>query len=213
MSNYREGLKGAQERLSNVEPVEVARNANVIYLPRDKSFLVPFMACLYQVSWPGGHVIRIGLDSGPAETAGAIVILHYLTTADGTPTEGKWITYRELWGGKTFFPAFKKRSIDMLARSFAQEPDSLGARATTLGGTSMGEGTYQWKFPVLPCIPMACTIWPGDEEVPGQGNILFDTTANHYLHTEDLALLGELLVSCLVHGTGRQGFKGLENFF
>jgi len=41
-------------------------------------------------------------------------------------------------------------------------------------------------------------IWMKDEELPGSANILFDSSANHYMHTEDIALAGELVVEFLI---------------
>ena len=44
---------------------------------------------------------------------------------------------------------------------------------------------------------MSIILYRGDDEFPAKANILFDDAAEHYLPTEDLAVLGEILAENL----------------
>ena len=46
---------------------------------------------------------------------------------------------------------------------------------------------------------MAVVIYEGDEEFSASANVLFDAAASNYLPTEDLAVLGGVLASRLIH--------------
>jgi len=50
----------------------------------------------------------------------------------------------------------------------------------------------------LPRVPLTVTLWLGDEELPPEGNIIFDSSITGYLPTEDITVLCEILVLKLV---------------
>jgi hypothetical protein len=45
---------------------------------------------------------------------------------------------------------------------------------------------------------MAVIFYAGDDEFPSAVSVLYDSSAGHYLPTEDLAVLGGLLVGSLL---------------
>jgi len=50
----------------------------------------------------------------------------------------------------------------------------------------------------LPRLPLLLRLAEGDGEIPPRATILFDETANDYLVTEDLAVLGQQLTARLL---------------
>ena len=50
---------------------------------------------------------------------------------------------------------------------------------------------------VFPRLPLTYVIWEGDEEMPANGTILFDQTAQYYLPTEDLVVVAAAGASIL----------------
>ena len=47
-------------------------------------------------------------------------------------------------------------------------------------------------------VPVTFVLWKGDEELPPEGNILFDSTISEYLSVEDINVLCEIIAWRLV---------------
>lgn len=192
--NLEETLKQAVKSFSDLDPAEVAKNAEV-ELSKDRNTIkVPFIGQDFFVSHPDGKV-----KTGEGEVASiylAIIILHYLATADGKPLTGRWIAYRHLPGGDIYIEPFQKRAVTPFLKTFGDRPDDFQKAAKALGGHRLQISGISMVVPVLPRVPICFTIWPGDEEMPTSANILFDEAAPSYLPTEDYAHL-----PAIVNGT------------
>jgi hypothetical protein len=64
-------------------------------------------------------------------------MLHYLINADGSPLSGHKLTYKEIPGGVTYFPTFRKRAIKPLLDAFGQQLQRLLDASAVLGGAGM----------------------------------------------------------------------------
>ena len=173
--------------------------------------LVPFFGQRHLVSHPAGRV-ESAEQGKPAHVSIAILLLHYLLTADAAPAADRWATFRELPGGLFYAQAFAAHAEAPLAAfvgdtAGAGDGDALGRRiselraaAGRLGGADLDLADAAVRFQALPRVPVAVLLWKGDEEFPGQAGILFDASAHHYLPTEDLAGMGDWLAHQLVRG-------------
>ncbi|MHB8157837.1 MAG: DUF3786 domain-containing protein [Desulfocucumaceae bacterium] len=65
-------------------------------------------------------------------------------------------------------------------------------------GTIEGGADITCTIMAMPRFPIILRLWLPDDEMKGSANILFDSTANHYQHTEDVAVMGELAARLLV---------------
>jgi hypothetical protein len=145
---------------------------------------------------------RIQLREGGAEAPlrDKILILHYFTGAKGTPATGKCIAFGHLSGGASYSPAFSQRAIGPLVRNFGKSPELLIKAATRLGGHEADHGDVSVTVSAFPCVPITLVLWRGDEEVPSNGNILFDANVSDYLSTEDVTVLCDTIIWKLVKG-------------
>ena len=168
--------------------------------------LVPLFGAPHLVTHPGGEVTQEA-GPGPAEpgrpahVAVAILLLHYLLTADGLPPAGTWSAYRELPDGMFYAFSFMQRAEQPVARAFAASPaglDGFRAAARALGGDALTLGDAAFRFVALPRVDVAVLVWAGDDEEPGEARVLFDASAGHYLPAEDLAGLGGQLAHRLL---------------
>lgn len=127
------------------------------------------------------------------------LLLYYLKFADGTLMADRWISFRELPGGAFYNQAFQGYSGNRMAQVFGADLEGFHRAAKKLDGIHLsGLTDCAYAFQPLPCIRLAAVLWPGDEEFPTQGSVLFDAAAGHYLPTDGLAILGSGLVSRLV---------------
>lgn len=179
---------------------------------------VPFFGRPHLVGHPSGDVEELAPSAAaepvgaadqavaaePAHPAVAILLMHYLLTADGAPPAGEWLAYRELPGGLFYATAFARRAEEPLARAFAGPagpsgpgPSAFAAAAAGLGGEPLALADAAFRFQALPRLAVAALLTFADDESPGSAAVLFDAAAAHYLPPEDLAGLGGYLAQRL----------------
>lgn len=154
----------------------------------DREVVVPWADL--QPSWGEGQ---------PLDPFDAAMVLHHLSTSDGSSIERRWIGFRDLPGGEFYHQAYLGYTGRRLAEAFAQDPDKFDAAAIRCGGLRLeGLAPHAWAFAPLPRIPLAACLWPGDEDLAGQAAVVFDAGAARHLPVDGLALLGAGLTGRLL---------------
>lgn len=113
-----------------------------------------------------------------------IIILHYLTRSKGTPLSGREIDFRELPGGNLYYPVFEARVHRPFLKVFGANPNLLFLNFSP-------EMKGQVIIPVFPRISIQFFLYPGDEEIPSAGKVIFDANISDYLTTEDVVVVCE----------------------
>lgn len=196
----------AIEKLAALNPENLSRDAAITFNRAESSFAVPFLNGLYRVSFPGGRITDVA--GAECSTYLAIIILHYLVTADGNPLGGEWVSYRHLPGGEIYTEPFRRRAVLPFLQTYGENPGGFIDGAAALGGIRNEGSGISMIIPVLPRVPLNFTLWPGDDELPSSAAILFDSQAASYLPTEDYAHLPALIIGamkqCSAEDGGRQ---------
>lgn len=120
------------------------------------------------------------------------VILYSYANAKLTPETSRLISFKQLTGGEAYFKAFKERAIQPIVATFDQQPSMLVEAAKLFGGTPQSYGDHSVKIFSLPLVPLTIILWTKSTEFSASANILFNSNANNYLTTEELAGLGGL---------------------
>jgi Domain of unknown function (DUF3786) len=196
---YERALQTAQLAFPLLKPQDVAAHAGVtchLHTAQEVELRVPFFGRVYQVLWPDGAVS--GTDPHQeTDIASRILLLHYLLTADGTPLADRWIAFRNLPGGLGYDAAFQGRANRRLAHVFGADQAAFETAARAIGGERLSFGDASFVFRILPRVWLAVVLYLADEEFPASANVLFDAAAGHYLPTEDLAVVGDMLAGRL----------------
>jgi hypothetical protein len=166
---------------------------------------VPFFDRPHLVRHPAGIVTERG---GSAHAAVTILLLHYLLHADGTPPACDWLAFRELPDGLFYASTFAARAEEPLVRAFGGSDDlrsgegleGFRSAASAAGGSSVDLADAAYVFRAFPRVRVAALLWAGDADFPAEARVVFESTAGHYLPTEDLAGLGGLLSHRLTGG-------------
>jgi hypothetical protein len=197
---YDLACKLAREQLATMSVEELCRKAGV--QPADSNnIIVEYLNQSYLVTLPNGEISLKG--SGTViPPKDKILILHYLTTAKGTPITNKLITYKQLPGGVGYFPAFSQRATGPILKRFGKEPELLVDAAQKFGGYKARHGDVSMTINAFPRVPITIVLWRGDDEFAPGGSILFDSSISDYLSTEDVAVLCETVIWKLVKGSG-----------
>jgi len=123
-----------------------------------------------------------------------VLILHYLTQADGRPVAGEWIAFREIPAAETYHPVFYQRAVAPLLAAFGQQPRLMGELAGAYPCRPGQDGDFSIIVTVLPRVEIMLLIWEGDEDFPAEAGILFDRSISGYLTAEDIAWLAGRVV-------------------
>ncbi|MDO8473627.1 MAG: DUF3786 domain-containing protein, partial [Dehalococcoidia bacterium] len=104
-------LKQALEAMAGVNGPVAASKAGCMFErgPAGKSgtIVVPFFNRTYLVHMGEVRVEEEGSDKAPPSSV-QLVLLHYLTGAEGTPPSGMWVTFRHVPDGMVFDSAFNE---------------------------------------------------------------------------------------------------------
>jgi hypothetical protein len=136
-------------------------------------------------------------DIGKLEFEVLQVLLKHYAKAEPVDLAGIPVKFAVLPGGYAYEKAFLLRAVQPVAEAFGNEPERLVECAKRFGGFALTFGDCSVEIPALPHLPLTVIVWRRSE-FPAQANILYDQTANNYLPTEDLAVLGELTTSRLL---------------
>ncbi len=191
--------KLACQQLAKIKDVrEQCRRSGTRYVSKTEVG-IDYLDQGYRIVIPEGKVF-VEKSGAEASLRDKILILHYFTGAKGSRATGKLITYKQLPGGISYFPAFSQRTMAPLLRSFGGKPELLISAAAKLGGRQSTIGDVSVVVDAFPRVPITFVLWRGDEEVAPNGNILFDANISDYLSTEDAAVLSETITWKLVKG-------------
>jgi hypothetical protein len=214
MSQLERRFEIAHERArtdwSAADPAACAARAGCAVTP--EGIVVRYFNRTYQVTHPAGEVTAPG--GAAAHASIAIVVLHYLMTADGIrpaeemlPAPGCWLTFRQLPNGLFYAQAFADHAERLLAGRFGGDAAAFARAAltvdgqllSTLPGAGLAPPDAAYRFQAFPRLALVVQLWEGDEEFPGRVQVLFDAHAGHYLPTEDLSGIGDWLAHKLAH--------------
>ena len=189
--------KFACEKLAKISDVqEQCRKSGARYIEPNK-LVIDYLNQPYHVILPD---VEILLEDSNVEVPlkDKILILHYFTLAADTPATGILITYKQLPGGVSYFPAFSQRAINPFVKHFGQKPELLIDISAKLGGYKADQGDISVTINAFNHVPITFALWRGDEEFSPSGGILFDANISDYLSTEDITVLCETIAWKLV---------------
>jgi hypothetical protein len=197
IDEYREALRLAAAQLQLVQLRDVAQRAGARCEPGEletATLELPFFSDPVQIRIGAAvEIIRPG-EQGDTPIEEQILLCHYLLHAKGTPPSGNHITFRQIPDGHFYDEAFQKRTRDPFLATFGSCPELFRTCAQRMHGEPVDMGDVGMVFYAFPRIPIQLILWQGDEELPPESTILFDSSINDYLPAEDIAVLSGILV-------------------
>jgi len=187
----------AREQLTKISDIqEQCRRSGARYVGSNE-IVINYLNQPYHITLPDAE---ISLEDSNVEVSqkDKILILHYFAGAEGTPATGKFIAYKQLPGGVSYFPAFSQRAIAPFVNHFGKNPELLIKVAAKLEGREADYGDVSVTVNAFDHVPITFVLWRGDEEIAPNGNILFDANISDYLSTEDVTVLSETIIWKLV---------------
>ena len=132
-----------------------------------------------------------------------MLLLYYFSTAAGTAETGQWISFADLPGGRFYNQAFQGYTGHELVKAFGPDQTAFEWVAADLDGRPYPLGDAAFLFHALPRVALLVIFWQGDDsedtiDFPPSFQILFDSSASHYLPTDACAILGSSLTRRLI---------------
>jgi len=136
-----------------------------------------------------------------------ILTMRVLTAGVYAPPTPTMKAYRELPWGDLYDPNFSGRCIKRFAYGFGYKSEAFEKAAPLLGGSKVGgskpdlsssaSGDVAFDFPFLGGITCRFILWKPDDEFPPSAQILFSDNAPLIYNAEDLAVVGDIIISTL----------------
>lgn len=191
---------------------EIALNKawdEIIALSPSQKHAVKFLTDTYEVQVINKTVLMKSSGS-PASEEISVLILRYLTGIlnHGYNQTGEWISFKELRGGPSYYPAYQKNTIKPLLKGLREAPDSLIRNLTgRYGGKLVEDGDVSVELVTFPDVHVKFNFWFADEELPPDVTILFDRELAEIFTTEEVAALMFFLAIALLDNSSESALK------
>ena len=143
------------------------------------------------------------LDSSGRETAHPdehILILRYLCEGKWFPSQGKRLSYHEIPWGEVYYRNFEGRCIKRCAFAFGRDIAAfkrLFERNPQLRSEAQKAGDASYRLEFINDLYITIILWQPDDEFPPSAQILFDDNFVYAFSAEDLAVVGDVLITRL----------------
>ena len=158
IDDYKTAVKLGKDALRNKNPKKVADLSGAHYVPRADERAVLKLKFLNRdlvISWPD---LEFSFKDEKQELPiqQKIILLHYLSGANGSVPSGDWIAYQEVPDGKFYLDAFLRRAKIPMVKAFGETPELLEKLAgKSYGARSFDQGDVSVVLDVLPMIRVA----------------------------------------------------------
>jgi hypothetical protein len=200
-NNYETAYNEAVSELlkRDLKDVVLKSGAQIIHEDSSVNLIIPFIKDEIIITYP---MVSLNYKAKDIDLSlwYKILLLHYLIQAKGTPASGEQITFKQITGGLAYYPAFHRRSIKPVIKSYGNNLNKYIIAAEKIGGVKSDLSKYSVFFQVFPKVSVIFNLWEGDDELPADGNIVFDSSISDYLTTEDIAVLCNIIALMICRG-------------
>jgi len=189
-------------KLKSLDPKKLAIDAAARWESaggNNGKLILPVLGNTIAITWPD---IKIEAPPGLDSFSLKLLSLLYLARTDGTPTEGKWIAYRELSGARFYEPVVKRSVEEPLAQAFSDDVERFARSCETLSGSPLSLGDASYSFALFPHVLLAFIMWRADEEFPARAQVLFDSACIKHLNAFDLRMSAQEIASKVIRAGG-----------
>ena len=122
-------------------------------------------------------------------------LLRYLLEGKEIPSEGEWLTFREMPWGELYIKPYTGRVLTRAAFTFGTRLGAFRKAAESLGGVAVSHGDAGYEFRLIGDYTMRILVWEGDDEFPPNAQVLYSDNFSTGLAAEDRVVAGDILIS------------------
>lgn len=195
-----------QAQYSALTPEEITARTGLPFSPERGQFTLTALGLPLYAAWPEFSLHAGEPERTPAALLGfgaQLLVLRYLIEGRAEPFSGGFLSYREIPWGETYEKQFHGRCILRFAFSFGPRPEDFKRGASALGGAARTLGDASYDLPFFGGIVIRMIVWAADEEFPPSAQILFSDNTPAAFTAEDLAAVGDVVISALKEAAGK----------
>jgi hypothetical protein len=178
---------------------EIARRCRLPFDKNTKTFSLRLVGGDFLIDWPEFE-IRDGEGNVVGDESIRVLVLRYLCGGSWAERGGGQLSYHEIPWGEVYFKNFEGRCIQRIERTFGKDVRAFSAifeKFKELNGEKIADKECGWRFEFLTGLFMSVIIWEGDDEFPSKAQILFDDNVPAAFSAEDIAVLGDIVITKL----------------
>ena len=135
-------------------------------------------------------------DGQPVDMRWQVLVLHYLCAPAPAEPTGTEMVFADIPETRGYQGVYDGRVIKRLCFTVGRSAETLDRAARAVGGEPCeGEGDLNYRFQVLPRVPLRVVWHAADEDFPPNAVFLFQDNVIHLLPPEPIIVLSELVVS------------------
>ena len=192
-------LEFYQSIYQNLEPQEIAQRCNLEYNSTTSAFSLRVLGTEYRAPFPEFTLLDTD-GKGTADPYEKILFLRYLCEGKLLPSHGNKLSYNDIPWGQVYYQNFLGRCLKRCAFTFGRDisgfkkmiENNPQLRAET---QKTGDASYRLEF--TNDLYLTMILWQGDDEFPPSAQILFDDNFVFAFTAEDIAVVGDILISRL----------------
>lgn len=136
----------------------------------------------------GLHLLKVGSNEKPG-MEDTILFFHYLLFDALVNQSDRYITFRELPGGRFYLDPFMARSVVPLVNRIGNDLELLKKNLAKFDWEPQISGDFGAKIHAIGNINILLFYQLGDDEFPPSANILFPELIKNIYSTEDVAVM------------------------
>jgi len=181
-----EYLETLKKEISTIDLAEAAKKIGADF--KNGKLRLEILGKDFSVDAKGQLFTRIHVNAWVA-----VPFLNYILSGKGLSPSGNWKSFRELKGGKEFYPLFRKRCEEPIKRIADSYTDLFDDLVHIFSGRQVKE-QFEADIAVvlhpLPKVPIMICYWLPEEGLASSLNLFFDDTADKNLHINAIYTLG-----------------------
>ncbi len=118
-----------------------------------------------------------------------LLVLHYLGCRRTIQPTGELISFRDMPGGRFYWPAFRARSVVPLLQHIGNRPEVLLRNLDRFDWKPFESGDVGARIHVIGRLEVFLTYRRGDEEFHPEADLLFDACIKQVYASEDVAAI------------------------
>ena len=196
-NKHRVPMEHYKVKYAAADPHALAVRSGVLY--ESGAFNLTMLGYALGAFWPE-FSLYAKHESCPAillSDAAQMLTIRFLLEGVSVPASGKFLTYREFPWGDVYDANFQGRCVRRLAFAFGDKPESFSFAAKKLGGIALNDGDAAAELLFFEQVKLRLVLYSGDDEFPPSAKFLFSDNASAAFTSEDLAAVGDLVISAL----------------
>jgi hypothetical protein len=141
----------------------------------------------------------------------AVPFLSAVLSGPGLPLSNRWVSFRELKGGRDRYPLFQKRCEEAIKQVADRHTDLFDGVIHLFSGRQV-EQQFQSDISVvlhpLPFLPLMICYWLPEEDLMSSLNVFFDETADQNLDIDSVFMIGTGLAQMFTKIAWTHGQEG-----